>query len=102
VDARRELVPQLQAHGHAGLSPGATDTELILRAYQTRSGSIRISPPACTCASAGKIQSSRRHNVHIPCALRLTGHSTVHSGNICSASMTRKQWALPPNSGTRL
>ena len=35
VDARRELVPQLQAHGHAGLAPGATDIELILRAYQT-------------------------------------------------------------------
>jgi asparagine synthase (glutamine-hydrolysing) len=35
VDARRELIPQLQAHGHENLSPDATDVELILRAYQT-------------------------------------------------------------------
>jgi asparagine synthase (glutamine-hydrolysing) len=35
VDARRELVPQLKAHGHESLSPDATDVELILRAYQT-------------------------------------------------------------------
>jgi asparagine synthase (glutamine-hydrolysing) len=35
VDARRELVPQLKAHGHEDLSPDAPDVELILRAYQT-------------------------------------------------------------------
>ena len=35
VDARRELVPQLQAHGHESLPPNATDVELILRAWQT-------------------------------------------------------------------
>jgi asparagine synthase (glutamine-hydrolysing) len=35
VDARRDLVPQLQAHGHEDLSPDATDVELILRAWQT-------------------------------------------------------------------
>ena len=34
VDARRELVPQLKAHGHENLSPDAPDVELILRAYQ--------------------------------------------------------------------
>ncbi len=35
VDARRDLVPQLKAHGHEDLSPDATDVELILRAWQT-------------------------------------------------------------------
>jgi asparagine synthase (glutamine-hydrolysing) len=35
VDARRELVPELKAHGHEELSPDATDVELILRAWQT-------------------------------------------------------------------
>jgi asparagine synthase (glutamine-hydrolysing) len=35
VDARRDLVPQLRAHGHESLSSYATDVELILRAYQT-------------------------------------------------------------------
>jgi asparagine synthase (glutamine-hydrolysing) len=35
VDARRELLPQLKAHGHENLSPDATDVELILRAWQT-------------------------------------------------------------------
>jgi asparagine synthase (glutamine-hydrolysing) len=35
VDARRDLVPQLKAHGHENLSPDATDVELILRAWQT-------------------------------------------------------------------
>jgi len=34
VDARDELIPQLQAHGHHELSADATDVELILRAYQ--------------------------------------------------------------------
>jgi asparagine synthase (glutamine-hydrolysing) len=35
VDARRDLVPELKAHGHEDLSPDATDVELILRAYLT-------------------------------------------------------------------
>jgi asparagine synthase (glutamine-hydrolysing) len=35
VDARPELIPQLQAHGHENLSSDATDVELILRAWQT-------------------------------------------------------------------
>jgi asparagine synthase (glutamine-hydrolysing) len=35
VDARRDLIPRLRAHGHENLSPDATDVELILRAYQT-------------------------------------------------------------------
>jgi asparagine synthase (glutamine-hydrolysing) len=35
VDARHDLVPQLQAHGHEDVSPEATDVELILRAWQT-------------------------------------------------------------------
>jgi asparagine synthase (glutamine-hydrolysing) len=34
VDARHELIPQLQANGHEHLSADATDVELILRAYQ--------------------------------------------------------------------
>jgi asparagine synthase (glutamine-hydrolysing) len=34
VDARNELIPQLQANGHEDLSAEATDVELILRAYQ--------------------------------------------------------------------
>ena len=33
VDARRELIPELQAKGHENLTPDATDVELILRAY---------------------------------------------------------------------
>jgi asparagine synthase (glutamine-hydrolysing) len=35
VDARRELVPLLKAHGHENLSLNATDVELILHAYLT-------------------------------------------------------------------
>lgn len=35
VDARRELISLLHAHGHGDLHSGATDVALILRAYQT-------------------------------------------------------------------
>jgi len=34
VDARRDLIAKLQAHGHENLAADATDVELILRSYQ--------------------------------------------------------------------